>query len=127
MVVDYGNEVGYGDKGPKFFDNDNNEDYPKRFRTSCPRALARGLEPNWSWSDKSPVHFVCHSQGGTSVRTLIELLSGRHQTQHPKFAGDRRNWVKSVVTLGTPHRGSTIIDVLKVYVPMTSFFLRYLS
>ena len=47
---------------------------------------------------------------------LIELLSGRHGDLHPVyfFGMDNQDWVKSVVTLGTPHKGSTITDVVTV-------------
>jgi triacylglycerol esterase/lipase EstA (alpha/beta hydrolase family) len=47
---------------------------------------------------------------------LIELMNGTHAEMHPSYfpAGDRQDWIKSVVTLGTPHKGTTIIDVVQV-------------
>jgi triacylglycerol esterase/lipase EstA (alpha/beta hydrolase family) len=43
-------------------------------------------------------------------------MSGNHAAQHPVFfpAGNRQNWIKSVATLGTPHKGTTITDVVQV-------------
>jgi len=59
---------------------------------------------------------ICHSQGGNTVRLLVELLSGRHKqwniTYFDSALGDRRNLVKSVVTLGTPYLGTTITNVI---------------
>ncbi|KAF2281279.1 uncharacterized protein EI97DRAFT_497915, partial [Westerdykella ornata] len=59
---------------------------------------------------------ICHSQGGNTVRLLIELLSGRHGGRNPAYfglaLGNRQNFVKSVVTLGTPYLGTTITDVI---------------
>ena len=74
---------------------------------------ANSLPPNWTWSAANKVHFICHSQGGTTIRYLIELLRGLN----PGFAiiaGNRQNWAKSVVTLGTPHKGTTVTDVVQV-------------
>ncbi len=79
-----------------------------------PPAPAEPLPENWTWSAANKVHFICHSQGGTTVRYLIQILLGRD----PDFAkinrGNRQNWVKSVVTLGTPHKGTTVTEVVQV-------------
>jgi triacylglycerol esterase/lipase EstA (alpha/beta hydrolase family) len=72
---------------------------------------------NWRWSAENPVHFICHSQGGITVRYLVEILSSRHQTQFPGAhfpKDDCQNWVKSVVTIGTPHKGTTATDIFNV-------------
>ncbi|EGU87820.1 hypothetical protein FOXB_01661 [Fusarium oxysporum f. sp. conglutinans Fo5176] len=83
--------------------------------------LFGALPPGWTWSAANPVHFICHSQGGNTIRMLIELMSGAHNMLHPTYfpAGDRRNWIKSVTTLGTPHKGTTITDVITVSLPLT--------
>ncbi|KAF8533169.1 Alpha/Beta hydrolase protein [Trichophaea hybrida] len=68
---------------------------------------------NWKWSEDSPVHFVTHSQGGNTVRYLIHLLRNG-KADHQYFAERKeKGWVESLVTLATPHNGTTIIDVLK--------------
>lgn len=67
---------------------------------------------DWKWSQRNPVHFVAHSQGGNTVRYLIHLL--RHGDLHPYFRdAGRDTWVKSLVTLATPHNGSTVTDVFR--------------
>ena len=71
----------------------------------------------WEWSAENPVHFICHSQGGTTVRYLLEIMNGTHQEEFPPPdfpAEDCQHWVKSVFTLGTPHKGSTVTDVARV-------------
>lgn len=84
------------------------------------RAILYGDMPHdWRWSAKNPVNFLCHSQGGYTIRFLIELLSGEHEVLHPGYfgGGDKRPWVKSISTpLGSPHMGSTITDVVQVRV-----------
>lgn len=89
-----------------------------RFPTGTPRltkqALVLGsLEHDWQWDTDHPVHMICHSQGGNTVRLLIELLSGRHASLHPAyFSKSRQSLIKSVVTLGTPYLGTTITSVV---------------
>ncbi|KAG8352518.1 hypothetical protein FVEN_g9465 [Fusarium venenatum] len=72
------------------------------------------LPADWKWGVNNRVNFICHSQGGTTIRYLIELLSGaRSDLDLPQFLDtNRQSWVKSVVTLGTPHRGTTVTDVV---------------
>src|ERR1700734_3442657 len=58
------------------------------------RAVLFGELKNWTWSRESPVHFICHSQGGNTVRMLIEIMSGNHADIFPGDfrPKDRRNW-----------------------------------
>src|SRR5436305_220525 len=35
------------------------------------------LRSDWKWSNDNPVHFICHSQGGNTIRLLISLLKDR--------------------------------------------------
>ncbi|KAH6967757.1 hypothetical protein BKA56DRAFT_597124 [Ilyonectria sp. MPI-CAGE-AT-0026] len=81
--------------------------------------LFGNLPPAWTWTAANPVHFICHSQGGNTIRKLIELMSGAHNVLHPGYfpVGDRRNWITSVTTLGTPHKGTTITDVITPLLP----------
>ena len=74
---------------------------------------------NWVWEEDKPVHFICHSQGGNTVRYLLHLLahgsfSPDKTPTHSKYFDQlgRSKWDISVSTIGTPHRGTTIIDVL---------------
>lgn len=72
---------------------------------------------DWIWSDHNRVHFLCHSQGGNTVRYLISLMKRGAPVENPRYFShhDRDHWVISVTTLGTPHKGTTIIDVLKKF------------
>lgn len=77
--------------------------------------LFGNLPKNWTWSAANRVNFICHSQGGTTLRYLVELMSGTHNAIHPNFPViNCQNWIKSVVTLGTPHKGTTVTDVVQV-------------
>ncbi|KAH7308898.1 hypothetical protein B0I35DRAFT_440943 [Stachybotrys elegans] len=76
------------------------------------------LPATWQWGPSNRVNFICHSQGGTTIRYLIELLSGTSDPTLPQFLGtDRQPWVKSVVTLGTPHKGTTVTEVVNDLLP----------
>ncbi|PCH02444.1 Hypothetical protein PENO1_037630 [Penicillium occitanis (nom. inval.)] len=73
------------------------------------------LPKDWKWDRNNKVHFICHSQGGNTVRYLISLMANGSETLHPEYFRDneRDDWIISVTTLGTPHRGTTIINVLE--------------
>ncbi|KAI9147280.1 Lipase [Paramyrothecium foliicola] len=69
---------------------------------------------DWKWNERNKVHFICHSQGGNTVRYLISLMANGAGGNHPEFTIKHRdNWAISVTTLGTPHRGTTIIDAIE--------------
>ncbi|KAH7129295.1 Alpha/Beta hydrolase protein [Dactylonectria macrodidyma] len=72
---------------------------------------------DWKWHGNK-IHFVCHSQGGNTVRYLISLMARGAADLHPTYFKDaeRDSWTVSVTTLGTPHRGTTVIDVLEQFV-----------
>lgn len=68
---------------------------------------------HWTWSQANKAHFICHSQGGTTVRLLISLMAhGDHRQQKYFGKPGRDDWAISVTTLGTPHKGTTICDVI---------------
>jgi triacylglycerol esterase/lipase EstA (alpha/beta hydrolase family) len=95
---------------------------PVRFEqnpTTKAAVLYGSLPPGWKWSSKNPANFICHSQGGNTIRLLIEMLKGTHSDLHPAYflSDNRQNWVKSMVTLGTPHKGTTITDVVQGLLP----------
>jgi triacylglycerol esterase/lipase EstA (alpha/beta hydrolase family) len=82
------------------------------------------LDDDWEWNERNPVHMLCHSQGGNTVRLLIQLLSKevgpandpwkyKHPTYFPRTK-DEGACVRSVVTLGTPHKGTTVTEVVQV-------------
>lgn len=75
---------------------------------------------DWKWDQDHPVHFIAHSQGGNTVRLLIELMKegqkvdpGREKHEYFQKKG-RDTWIRSLVTLATPHQGTTLPSALEV-------------
>ncbi|KAF8444349.1 Alpha/Beta hydrolase protein [Kalaharituber pfeilii] len=79
------------------------------------QATCFNMDPSWRWGEGRPVHFVAHSQGGNTVRFLIHLLDKGSCVEKSGYfcGGPKRGWVRSLVTLATPHNGSSIINVLE--------------
>ena len=112
LDIDYGH---YFDRVPGQGPSDQG---PERTTTTHrKRAILFTEDPKkyveWKWSQEKKVHFICHSQGGTTVRLLIDLMANS-DPRHQEYFGQRGrdNWAISVTTLGTPHRGTTICDVI---------------
>ncbi|KAF3190681.1 hypothetical protein TWF788_008202 [Orbilia oligospora] len=108
-------DINYG----KYFESDP-ENGPSQSRTrGRKRAILFTPSPqeyaDWRWSETSKAHFICHSQGGVTVRYLISLMLRGARDLHPEYfdSGGRDTWAISVITLGTPHKGTTIIDVIE--------------
>ena len=68
------------------------------------------------WDENHPIHLISHSQGGQTVRTLIELLENgspyANEGDSPLYAGGKIGWVKSATTISTPHNGTTLREVI---------------
>jgi triacylglycerol lipase len=81
--------------------SDNPENYP----------LA--LYPQWDAAH--PIHLVGHSQGGQTIRTLIQLLEqgSLRETASP-------GWVVSATSIATPHNGTTLRDIVVNWLPDAS-------
>ncbi|KAF8451884.1 hypothetical protein BDZ91DRAFT_750095 [Kalaharituber pfeilii] len=78
------------------------------------QAMAYNLDPNWQWGSENPVHFLAHGHGGNTCRYLIYLLErGSSAEGSWYFTEQKKGWVKSLTTLGTPHNGTTFIPVLE--------------
>lgn len=56
-------------------------------------------------TDSSKVDFVGWSQGGVIIRTYLKYEGGAHETD------PRKHRVRRVVTMGAPHRGTTLSGV----------------
>lgn len=98
-------------------------DYGEDFRQFCggdPRGqiqkavLYGKLSRGWKWSNNTPVHFICHSQGGNTIRLLIELLKDTHSRPKNFGTAELDRAIKSCTTLGTPHMGTTVTNVVEV-------------
>ncbi|QDZ27749.1 triacylglycerol lipase [Noviherbaspirillum sp. UKPF54] len=76
------------------------------------------------WDAAHPIHLVSHSQGGQTVRTLIQLLENGSPNGDEGggalYTGGKIGWVKSATTISTPHNGTTLRDVIIDYVPKVS-------
>jgi triacylglycerol lipase len=73
-----------------------------------------------AWDAAHPIHFIGHSQGGTSVRALIELLehgSPDDEGDGGLYKGGRIGWVKSLTTISAPHNGTTLRDAVLDFLP----------
>ncbi|NNG22249.1 esterase/lipase family protein [Telluria aromaticivorans] len=73
-----------------------------------------------AWDARHPIHLVGHSQGGTTIRALVELLehgSPEDEGGHTLFAGGKTGWVRSVTTISAPHNGTTYADAVMSIAP----------
>lgn len=62
-------------------------------------ATHKGLFPRWSADN--PIHIICHSFGGTTILSLLNLLESDHLG-----IGSNGSWVKSVSFVSCPLRGT---------------------
>jgi triacylglycerol lipase len=87
-----------------------------------PNNYPPALYPDWDAAH--PIHLVSHSQGGQTVRVLIELLENGSPNGDEGggalFTGGKIGWIKSATTISTPHNGTTLRDVVIDYVPKIS-------
>lgn len=77
-----------------------------------------------SWDANHPIHLVSHSQGGQTVRTVIQLMENGSPNGDEGggalYTGGKIGWIKSATTISTPHNGTTLRDVIVDYVPKIS-------
>ncbi|QNK64471.1 lipase [Pedobacter sp. PAMC26386] len=78
----------------------------------------KGIYPEWD--ENHPINLVGHSMGGTTIRKLITLLEkGDSQEQgdilsSSLFSGNKKGWIKTAVTISTPHNGTSLTNILGV-------------
>jgi triacylglycerol lipase len=68
-----------------------------------------------AWDARHPIHMVGHSQGGTTIRALVELLehgSPEDEGDGELYRGGRVGWIRSVTTISAPHNGTTLSDAV---------------
>jgi triacylglycerol lipase len=68
-----------------------------------------------AWDQDHPIHMIGHSQGGTTIRALIELLehgSPQDEGDGELFKGGKVGWIRSVTTISAPHNGTTLTDAV---------------
>lgn len=80
-----------------------------------------GLYPEWGETDPTTgqinkIHLIGHSMGGETIRTLAQLLENGDADEiaatdpadlSPLFNDQEKDWVNSILTVATPHDGST--------------------
>ncbi|WP_242846405.1 esterase/lipase family protein [Clostridium botulinum] len=101
---------------------DYGEAHSKKFGHSRYGRTYRGFYPLWGTKDNKgnirKIHLIGHSQGGQTVRMLTQLLAKGSQEERKAskengsnlFKGDN-SWISSVVTLASPHDGTTLADM----------------
>ncbi len=67
------------------------------------------------WDAAHPIHLVGHSQGGQTIRTLVQLMD-----QGTVGSGSARGWVTSATSIATPHNGTTLRDIVIDWLPDAS-------
>ncbi|MES3022576.1 MAG: hypothetical protein V4857_13430 [Pseudomonadota bacterium] len=77
-----------------------------------------------AWDGAHPLHLVAHSQGGQTIRVLVQLLENGSpdgdEGGGSLFTGGKIGWVKSATSISSPHNGTTLRDVIVDYVPKIS-------
>ena len=78
------------------------------------------------WDAAHPLHLIGHSQGGTTIRALIQLLEhgAPNEGDYALYQGGKVGWVRSVTTLSTPHNGTTLRDAVLDILPQIRTPLR---
>ncbi len=85
-----------------------------------------GFFPEWGEVDPrsgkvNKVHLIGHSQGGQTVRLLTHLLENGDAREaeatsadelSPLFHPEKKLWVHSVVTISSPHNGTTLTSLV---------------
>jgi hypothetical protein len=73
------------------------------------------------WDAAHPIHMIGHSQGGTTIRALVQLLEhgspDGDEGGGELYRGGKTGWVKSVVTISAPHNGTTLRDAVLDVLP----------
>jgi triacylglycerol lipase len=74
-----------------------------------------------AWDAAHPIHMIGHSQGGTSIRALIELLEhgspDGDEGGGDLYKGGKIGWILSVTTISAPHNGTTLRDAVLDFLP----------
>ncbi|HBZ07271.1 MAG TPA: hypothetical protein DEP03_13135 [Massilia sp.] len=89
-----------------------------------PQGYPLALYP--AWDAAHPLHFIGHSQGGTTLRALVELLEhgAPGEGDGELYQGGKTGWVRSVTTLSAPHNGTTLRDAVLDILPQLRSPLR---
>ncbi|SHG54363.1 triacylglycerol lipase [Massilia sp. CF038] len=74
-----------------------------------------------AWDASHPVHLLGHSQGGQTIRALIQLLENGSphgdEGGGELYKGGKIGWVVSATTLAAPHDGTSLRDAMGNFGP----------
>lgn len=86
------------------------------------------------WDENHKVHFIGHSQGGQTIRVLLQLLKEGSPEEVSVNASDvsdlfrgNKNWVTSITTIATPNNGTTLTNIADAFIPTIQSILTYFS
>lgn len=90
------------------------------------------LYPQWDQNHK--IHFIGHSQGGQTIRLLLQLLkegspeeiSLNYDDVSDLFRGNK-DWITSITTVSTPNNGTTLTNITNGFVPTVTALMTYFT
>ncbi len=84
-----------------------------------PNAYPTALYP--AWDAAHPIHLIGHSQGGQTMRALIELLENGSphgdEGGGALYQGGKIGWVLSATSIAAPHDGTSLRDAIGDFAP----------
>jgi triacylglycerol lipase len=79
-----------------------------------PQGYPAALYP--AWDARHPIHLIGHSQGGQTIRALIELLENGSPNGDEGgaelYKGGKQGWVTSATTISSPNDGTSLRDAM---------------
>lgn len=114
-----GGTVDYGEAHAKKYGHD-------RYGRTYPGFYPEWGEINPKTGKPNKVHLIGHSMGGQTIRTLAQLLyEGDPEEQKnggddisPLFAEQQQPWLHSVLSISSPHDGSTATYLVNDVIPI---------
>src|SRR5581483_5090021 len=124
-----GGRVDYGEAHSRMFGH-------ARFGRTFPGLFPQWGEVNPLTGSINKVHLIGHSMGGQTTRQLAQLLeqgSAAERAATPAnqlsslFAGNKRGWIDSMITISSTHNGTSTTDLVQVGLPLAPQFLAFLG
>lgn len=103
----------------------------ERFGRSYPGYYPEWGQVNSETGEINKIHLIGHSMGGQTIRTMATLLAEGSAQEiaatpanelSPLFNGERKPWVSGVLSVATPHDGSSAAYAIVGRNPDTSLF-----
>ncbi|KAB8033544.1 esterase/lipase family protein [Fluviispira multicolorata] len=108
---------------------DYGEAHAKRFKHArFGRCYPEPLYPEWDQNHK--IHLLGHSQGGQTIRVLLNLLREGYKEEMLVSSTDvaelfrgNNSWVTSITTVSTPNNGTSLTHLADVFLPTSQFLI----